>query len=258
MQRLYPTLLKLLFRALYIEALVIFFKRYKPIFIVLFLGLTFIFLEFLRSVDLEDIMAYKDSILFLDQKWPWISKGSFFLICLFASLLSLPITTALNIIGGFLFGFIEGTLLNLFSIVFGSSLFFLIIRVFLYDFLMRKKVGTRIKRIHKKLEKDGLYYLVALRMFPLTPLFVTNVIMGLSSMKYSMFCILSFISFFPACAIYAQIGAELSQLRNLQDLVSFRVLLPLSLAGLFPLCLSYILNILKKLKKINDDFVWES
>ena len=214
-------------------------------------------LEWFKTFDLKEIIEYKKSLLFLVQDRPLVLSVSFFLIYLFVSTLSLPGTTVFNIIGGFLFGFIKGTLISVFAVSLGSCGAFLFTRFFLRDFLI-KKGGKKIKKIYNILEKDTAYYLFALRVFPFTPFFFTNITMGLSSIKLSVFYAVSFISLLPGLAVYANIGSQFSKLENLQGFVAPNLLFAFALIGLFPLFIKYFLKFLKRFKKSKEDLPLES
>lgn len=108
------------------------------------------------------------------------------------------------------------------------------------------------------LEKDDVYYLFAFRLFPFTPLFFTNMIMGLSSIKLSVFYIISFISLLPLLAIYANMGSQLSHLETWEGLMSFEILAAFGLVGLFPLLMKYLLKFFKRFKKNKEDLVLDS
>ena len=126
----------------------------------------------------------------------------------------MPGATVLNVIGGFLFGFLKGTLLSVFAVSIGSGFAFLLSRYFFRDFFL-KKSGAKMKKIYGHLRGNEVYYLFAFRLFPFIPLLFTNMIMGLSSIRFSVFFIVSFITLLPHLAIYANIGSQLSQLEDL-------------------------------------------
>ena len=209
--------LDILFRVLRIKPLLRFLKKYKPFVIVFVTALIFALLEWVKTFSIEEIIAYKKSLLYLAKDRPLSSSVAFFFAYLFIAALSAPGTTFLNIIGGFLFGWTKGVVLSLFAITIGSCISFVLVRIFLRDFFM-KKGGDKIKKIYEALQKDEVYYLFALRMLPFTPLFFTNILMGLGSMSFSVFYMVSFAALFPIVAIYANMGARLSHLENLQGL----------------------------------------
>ena len=257
MSKLYTVLFEILLRIFRIKPLIAFFKKHKALLIV-FLGVcALLLLEWFKTFNLTELMEYKKSLLALSERRPLLLSVSFFLIYFFIATLSIPGTTVLNLIGGFLFGFIKGTLISVFAVSLGACGTFLLIRYFLRDFFLKKEI-KKLKKIYNILEKDSLYYLFALRMFPLTPFFFTNIVMGLSSIKLSVFYMVSFISLLPGLAIYANIGSQFSYLEDLQDFVAPNLLLSFSLIGIFPLFVKYLFRFLKKFKKSKEDLPLES
>ena len=214
-------------------------------------------IEWLKTFDITEIIEYKKHLLYLVQDYPLITSLSFFVAYLLASILSIPGITSLSLIGGFFFGFTKGVLLSIFAVSIGSSIAFLLIRFFLHNFFMRRG-GVKIKKICKSLKIDEIYYLFALRSFPFTPVLFTNIIMGLSSIKFSVFYVVSFISFLPLIAIYTNMGAQLSHLEDLQGLVAPNILFALALIGLFPLFIKYLLRFSKRFKRSKADLTLES
>ena len=257
MKKLSSVFLDIILRVLHIKPIIQLLKKHKAIMILLLVCLLFGFVEWLKTFSLQEIIEYKKSLLYLAQDHPLALSLFFFLFYFFASALSLPGTTFFNIIGGFLFGFVQGTLLSIFAISLGSSISFLLVRFFLRDLFIRKG-GVKLKKIYENLKNDEIYYLFALRMFPFTPLFFTNLIMGLSSIKLNVFYAISFISLLPGIAIYANMGSQLSQLENLQGLLAPNLLFAFSLIALFPVFIRYLIKFSKKFKRSNEDLSLES
>ena len=247
--------LDILLRVLGIKPFFRLIKKYKAL-IIVFLGVFIFFLWWLWLRDF-DVMERKKFILLLAQERPLSSSFFFFVLYFLASVLSLPGTTFLNIIGGFLFGFAKGTALSVFAVSIGSSIAFLITRFFLRDFFAQKG-GVKIKKIYQYLQKDTAYYLFALRLFPFTPLLFTNIIMGLSSIKLSVFYMISFVSLLPSMAIYANVGTQLSQLEDIRGLAAPNLLFSFALIGFFPLFVKYLFKFLKRFKKTKESLPLES
>ena len=257
MKKLSSLFLDILLKILGIKPLVRFLKRYKPFIIVILIAFLLFCIEWFKTLDVREIVEYKKHLLYLVQDYPLISSFSFFLIYLFVSILSVPGLTAFSLIGGFLFGFVKGTLLSVFAMSIGSSIAFLLVRFFLYDFFIRKG-GVKIKKIYKNLKKDEVYYLFALRLFPFTPIFFANIIMGLSSIKLSIFYIVSLMSFLPLIVIYVNMGSQLSQLEDMEGLMAPNLLFAFALMGLFPLLVRHLFRFLKRFRKSKADLPLES
>ena len=232
-------------------------KKYKLFLIAFLIVLSFMFALWLNSLNMAQIVSYKSSLLLLVAKYPLLASLLFFMVYLLFSTISLPGLTVFNIVGGFLFGFVKGTVLSVFAVSIGSSFCFLLIRFFFSGFFI-KKGGKKLKKIHQHLNKNQVYYLFAFRLFPFTPLFFTNLIMGLSSIRLSLFYTVSFIALLPQLAIYANIGAQMSQLENLQGLVQPNLLFAFSLIALFPFTVKFLFYVLKKIKPSAQDLPLEA
>lgn len=257
MKKLTTIFLDILLRVLYIKPIFRLLKKHKLILIVLLTSLFFILIEWLKTFQIQEILEHKQNLLQLAHDYPLSLSLIFFFSYLLISTLSLPATAVFNVIGGFLFGFAKGVLLSIFALSIGSGFAFLLTRYFLRDFFIRKG-GARMKKAYRHLTNNQIYYLFAFRLFPFTPLFFTNMIMGLSSIRFSVFYIVSFIALLPQLAIYANIGSQLSQLENLHGLMDPNMLLAFALIGLFPLSIKYLFRLIKRFKKSKEDLSLES
>lgn len=257
MRKLFSAFLDILFKVLRVKPAIRLLKKHKALIIGLFIVLAFALAAWLKTVDLSEILSYKKSLLSAAQDHPLASSLAFFLIYFLVASLSLPGAAFFSLSGGFLFGFAKGAALSIFAISLGSSAAFLLTRFFARDFLI-KKGGRKLEKIYNKLKKDEIYYLFALRLLPFIPLFFTNMIMGLSSIRLSAFFVVSFVSFLPLLAVYTNMGAQLSQLEGLRGLTAPNLLFAGALAGLFPLFARQALRFVKKLKKTEGPLPLES
>ena len=219
-------------------------------------GLALLLLIGAIRLDPAEISHFKHRLLLSVQEQPLKAGLSFFGFYLLFAALSLPGTVFLNMAGGFLFGLEKGALFSLSALVIGSFFFFCLVRFFLKGFLLRRE-SRHIKKIRKLLRGHEIYWLFALRSLPFAPLFFTNAVMGLSAVKTSTFCFVSFLSFLPPVLIYTNIGAGISELKDLQSVTAPDFIFALSLAGLFPLLSRYIVILWKKRFKKPKKF-WEN
>ena len=211
----------------------------------------------LRTFSLSDVLSYKKHLFHLVQDNSFLAAFYFFLVYLLVAVISLPGTTVLSVSGGFLFGFIKGLIISLLAVSIGSCLAFLITRYFLRDFFV-KKAGSKLERIYNHLRKDEVYYLFAFRLFPFTPLFFTNMLMGLTSIRLNLFFIVSFIAFLPTLSIYVNMGSQLSRLEDWGGLSDPQLLFAFALIGLFPLLIRYSFKFFKRFKKSKEDLSLDS
>jgi uncharacterized membrane protein YdjX (TVP38/TMEM64 family) len=155
--------------------------------------------------------------------------------------LSLPFSTPITLIGGFLFDFWVGVPLVSFASTLGSTLAFLASRYLFRDFVQRR-FGKRLDAVNRGLEKDGLYYLLTLRLVPLVPFFVVNLVMGLTRMRARTFWWVSQLGMLPATCIYVNAGKQLGSIESPKDILSPRLLISLALLGVAPLLFRWLVN----------------
>lgn len=201
----------------------------------------YVTLEYAQS-QLSTIQEYKDANFAQ-------SAFLYFSIYLIAIALSLPAALMLTLLGGAIFGVFWGTLLVSFASTIGSTLAFLVSRFLLRDWVERK-FGDYLAPINKGIERDGSFYLFSLRMVPLFPLFVVNLLMGLTKIGVVSFYLVSQIGMLTSTIVYLNAGSELSQITSLSGLVSAPVIFSLVLLGIFPLIAKLVLNSIQRNKAL--------
>lgn len=165
---------------------------------------------------------------------PIIVLLSFFLIYVAATGLSVPGATILTLAAGALFGLWWGTLVASFATTIGATLAFLSAR-FLFRDVTERRFQERLAVINRGIAKDGNFYLFTLRLVPVFPFFVLNLIMGLTRMRLVPYYLVSQIGMLPATAVYANAGTHLGRLESIEDILSPTLIGSLVLMGLFPL-----------------------
>ena len=166
-----------------------------------------------------------------------------------ATSLSIPGAIIITLLGGAIFGVFWGTLLVSFASSIGATLAFLVSRVLLRDWVQRK-FGDYLVPLNKGIEKDGSFYLFSIRMVPLFPFFVVNLLMGLTAIRTTSFYFASQAGMLIGTAVYVNAGSELSQITSLSGLVSVPVFFSLVLLGVFPLTAKLILSNVQRNKAL--------
>ena len=256
-KKIFFVFLDILLKVLQIRPIIRILKKYKILLLIVFAVLLTALVLWLRTFSLSELLAYKKQLLGFVQNNPVLTAVSFFLVYMLSAVASFPGTTVLSIAGGFLFGFVKGLFLSVFAVSIGSCFAFLITRHFLRDFFIRK-AGSKLKKIYSHLQKDEVYYLFAFRLFPFTPLFFTNMLMGLTSMRLNVFFIASFIAFLPTLFIYVNMGSQLSQLEDWSGLTQPNLLFAFALMGAFPLIVRYSFKFFKRFRKSKQEFPLDS
>lgn len=155
--------------------------------------------------------------------------------------LSLPGATLLTLFAGAVFGLWRGVLIASFSASIGATLAMLVSRYLLRD-SVRARFGERLKGIDAGVEREGGFYLFALRLVPLFPFFVINLAMGLTAIRAWTFYWVSQLGMLAGTFVFVNAGRELGQLQSLSGILSWRLLLAFAALGLLPLIARKFLN----------------
>jgi len=148
--------------------------------------------------------------------------------------LSLPGAAVMTLAGGALFGLRTGLLLASFSSSAGATLAFLAAR-FLLKEQVQSRFGARLAAVNRGIEQDGAFYLLTLRLVPVVPFFIINLVMGLTPIRPSVFYFASQIGMLPGAFVYVNAGVQLGSIDSYSGILSPGLLLSFALLGLFPL-----------------------
>jgi len=148
--------------------------------------------------------------------------------------LSIPGAVIVTLLGGAVFGVLWGSLIVSFASSIGATLAFLVSRLLLRDWV-QAKFADYLAPVNKGIEKDGNFYLFSIRMVPLFPFFMVNLLMGLTSIPAASFYIVSQVGMLLGTVVYVNAGSELAQITSLSGLVSAPLILSFVLLGVFPL-----------------------
>lgn len=171
----------------------------------------------------------------------WAVSLGFFAVYVLTTALSLPGATILTIAAGAIFGLLIGVLIVSFASSIGATLAFLASR-FLFQETVKNKFGDRISVVNQGIAEDGAFYLFSLRLIPLIPFFVVNLLFGLSQMKARTFYWVSQIGMLAGTIVYVNAGTQLSTIESPSDILSAKIIGSFVLLGLFPLIAKKILS----------------
>jgi uncharacterized membrane protein YdjX (TVP38/TMEM64 family)/Fe-S oxidoreductase len=148
--------------------------------------------------------------------------------------LNLPGATILGLAAGALFGALTGTVIISFASTIGATLACLLSRYLFRDWV-QKKFRSRLERINEGIRKEGAFYLFSMRLIPVIPFFVINMVMGLTPMRLWTFYWVSQLGMLPGTFIYVNAGSQIARIDSLAGIVSPGLIGSLILLGLFPL-----------------------
>ncbi|MBL4821635.1 MAG: FAD-dependent oxidoreductase [Gammaproteobacteria bacterium] len=162
-----------------------------------------------------------------------------------ATSLSVPGAVWLTLLGGAVFGLFWGTLLVSFASSIGATLAFLVSRILLKDWV-QGKFGDYMAPINRGIEKDGNFYLFSLRMVPIFPFFMVNLLMGLTPISVKSYYLVSQLGMFVATVVFVNAGSELAQINSLSGLVSGSLLFSFALLGIVPLAAKFLIDSIQR------------
>jgi len=165
---------------------------------------------------------------------PLPAAGIFFLIYVAVTALSVPGAAVLTLVGGAIFGLAWGTLIISFASTIGATLAFLVAR-FLLRGWVQGRFSRRLKAINAGIERDGPFYLFTLRLVPIFPFFVINLVMGLTPIRTRTFYWVSQIGMLAGTLVYVNAGTQLGRIESVRGILSPEVLGSFALLGIFPL-----------------------
>ncbi|HIF9396766.1 TPA: dihydrolipoyl dehydrogenase [Photobacterium damselae] len=182
-------------------------------------------------------LALQDTI----QTHPVWASLVFFFAYVVVTALSLPGAAIMTLLGAALFGFWWSLVLVSFASTIGATLAFLFSRFILRDWV-QTKFGSRLSAINDGVKKQGSFYLLSLRLIPVFPFFLINLLMGLTPIRAKQFFFVSQLGMLPGTAVYVNAGTQLGEINTLSGIISLPVLISLALLGLFPLIAKAVMN----------------
>lgn len=200
-----------------------------------------------RFFTLDFIKQSQEHFGELYKTQPALVIGSFFAIYVAVTALSLPGAAIMTLAGGAIFGLGVGTIIVSFASTLGATLAFLAARFALGE-SVQKKFGARMAEINKGVEKEGAFYLFTVRLVPLVPFFVINLLMGLTKMKTWTFFWVSQIGMFLGTIVFVNAGTQLAKIDSLKGILSPGLLGSFVLLGVFPIIAKRIIEALKRRK----------
>ncbi len=168
----------------------------------------------------------------------------YFVVYVAVTALSVPGAAVMTLAGGALFGFWYALLLVSFASSLGATLAFLVSRVLLRDWV-QGRFGRQLRAVNEGFEKDGAFYLFSLRLVPLFPFFLINLLMGLLPIGIWRYYWVSQLGMFPGTAVYVNAGTQLGNLTSTSGIISPSLLGSFVLLGIFPLLARWLLNYLQ-------------
>lgn len=199
---------------------------------------------------LEFVKAQLEAIRTLQSENTWLFIVVFFLVYVLITGTSLPGAAIMTLVAGALFGLVQGVILVSFASTLGATMAFTIAR-YLFRDTVRSRFGKYLKTIDEGVEREGAFYLFALRLVPLFPFFVINLAMSLTPLSTWRFYWVSQLGMLFGTIIYVNAGSELGQIQALGDILSPTLWISFVLLGLAPLIAKKVLAYIRSRREVN-------
>lgn len=218
----------------------------KPILLLIIATLVagFFYFDVNQLLSLEGLKASLEQFEQLRNAQPVLVGGSFFLLYIMVTALSLPGAVVMTLAAGAMFGLSWGVLIVSFASTIGATFAFLVSRYLLRD-SVQLRFSDRLKAVNEGVEKDGGFYLFALRLVPLFPFFLINLLMGLTPIRIGTFYLVSQLGMIPGTIVFINAGTQLAQLDSLSGILSPALLFSFVLLGIFPWLAKKLLGLIK-------------
>lgn len=200
-----------------------------------------------QYLTLEGIKALAADVSAFQERNPLAVIGGFFLAYVVVTAASLPGAAIMTLAAGALFGLVTGTIIVSLASTIGATLAFWSSRYVLRDSI-EAQFGERLKAINAGLERDGAFYLFSLRMIPVFPFFVVNLVMGLTRIATLTYVWVSMLGMLLGTAVYVNAGTQLARIDSLADIVSPGVLASFALLGIAPWLAKLVIGAVKRRK----------
>jgi pyruvate/2-oxoglutarate dehydrogenase complex dihydrolipoamide dehydrogenase (E3) component/uncharacterized membrane protein YdjX (TVP38/TMEM64 family) len=207
----------------------------------------FFVLDLSRYFSLAFVKESQASFATLYTERPVLLALGFFAVYVAVTALSLPGAAIMTLAAGASFGLVWGTVLVSFASTLGATLAMLAARYLLRDSI-QARFGRRLEEINKGIEKEGAFYLLTLRLIPLIPFFMLNLIMGLTRIRTWTYFWVSQLGMFAGTMVYVNAGTQITKIDSLQSIASPALLGSFVLLGLLPLMVNKVLQFFKRHK----------
>lgn len=203
--------------------------------------LAFFALDIGAYLSLDVLHARYAELRTLTEAHPGVAAASYVSAYAIFTALNLPVAAVLTIAGGAIFGLISGTVLASVASSIGATLSFTATRL-LFRAATERRFSSVIARVNQGIERDGAFYLFAVRLVPILPFFVVNMGMALTRIRTRTFWWVSQVGLLPVTIVYANAGRELGRAASGTHLAGPGLIVSLLVLGLFPLAARRLLD----------------
>jgi uncharacterized membrane protein YdjX (TVP38/TMEM64 family) len=204
----------------------------------------FMYLDLGRYLTLDYLKTSQENFQALYAEHQLAVIGGYIAVYIIVTALSLPGAVVLTLAGGGFFGILVGTLVVSVASTIGATLACLVARTLLRDWV-QNRFGERLKTINTGVDREGGLYLFTVRLIPVFPFFVVNLVMGLTSMRLTTFFWVSQLGMLPGTIVYVNAGKELAKIDSISGILSPTLIASFVILGLFPITVKKIMQYVK-------------
>jgi uncharacterized membrane protein YdjX (TVP38/TMEM64 family) len=191
-------------------------------FITLIVG--FRFFDVQQYANIATLKTYRDTSISFVHEYYWISVVAFIAVYIIETIFALPIAAFMSIAAGFLFGLLPAVIYIVVAATCGATGSFLLTR-YLIGETIQQRYHEKLALFNAEMKAYGVYYLLLLRLIPIVPFFLVNMLSGLTSLHVSVFMLVTAVGIVPGTFLYAYIGQYLQQIDTIQDVFSWQIVL---------------------------------
>jgi dihydrolipoamide dehydrogenase len=218
------------------------FTTKNLIFVLVVIGIVGIYLSGAQSyLTFENLKAHQSELEIAFQNNSLLVGTMFAALYVITTALSIPGAAILTLAAGSIFGLGIGTAVVSASSTIGATLAFLGAR-YIFGDIVQNKFNKKLESINQGLQKEGAFYLLSLRLLPIFPFFMINLLLGLTSFGVFRFFIISMIGMLPGTFIYVNAGTQLSKISSAKEILSPAILGSFFLIGLLPIAAKFFVS----------------
>lgn len=222
------------------------FKKFLPL-AILIACIAVVFASDLHHFfTFENLKKNREHLTLFTNQFPFIAPVIYITIYALSTSLSIPGATILTITGGFLFGNIFGTLYAVIGATLGATCIYFVSKIAFRDYF-KEKAGKFISTLENGFKKNAFNYLLFLRLIPLFPFFIINIVPALLGVKPKVFVTATFIGIIPGAFVYSSVGSGLGSIFDQgQEFSTSSILTPDIIIALTGLAILALLPIIYK------------
>jgi len=227
-------------------------KKTIVLLIIVVLIASFFIFDLHQYLDLSFIKSKQQAITDHFHTYPIKTALIFFFIYVAVAGLSLPGAAVLSLLAGAIFGLPLGVAIVLSAATIGATIAFWCSR-YIFQGFVQNRFGDKLQAINQGIEEDGAFYLFTLRLIPIFPFFIINIVMGLTPIKTIVFFAVSLVGMIAGSLIYVNVGTQLANIDSLSGVFTPGLVAAFTLLAIFPWLAKKVLEAIK-VKRIYSKF----